>query len=329
MNTNHQILEAPQSAMLTTNVRRQALWQTSLIFAFALSILIALFATSCQSPLDIVTPKTSTLDITWNTAINPQTQQVEKSVSSLNGVEPQVVFTLSRDIFISTSTTTGTHTVQNGLARAQIDRGLIPGDTTSPPSIAASFNGSPFYALSRFSSNNFKKVNFLYLPALLFPSNVANQMPVISPLSDLTAQVPVQVLIPNYTLTDNKVDWLGKVEMLSPISNGDTWVKDTQLQRGQPLTVRWSSNVADADGAEITLTSRVFQDSTIVPVHIEKNVPASNLGVNEAQFTAEETKKLLAGRGELEVRYYKVKAVNDGKVVFTSESRSGSRIIIK
>lgn len=327
MKTNHQILETPFDSC-SSSIQHKATLKTPLIFAFALSILIALFATSCQSPLDIVTPKTSTLDITWNTAINPQTQQVEKSVSSLNGVEPQVVFTLSRDIFISTSTTTGTRTVQNGLARAQIDRGLIPGDTTSP-SIAASFNGSPFYALSRLSSNNFKKVNFLYFPALLFPSNVANQMPVISPLSDLTAQLPVQVLIPNYTLTDNKVDWLGKVEMLSPISNGDTWVKDTQLQRGQPLTVRWSSNVADADGAEITLTSRVFQDSTIVPVRIEKNVPASNLGVNEAQFTAEETKKLLAGRGELEVRYYKVKAVNDGKVVFTSESQSGSRIIIK
>lgn len=327
MKTNHQILETPFDSC-SSSIQHKATLKTPLIFAFALSILIALFATSCQSPLDIVTPKTSTLDITWNTAINPQTQQVEKSVSSLNGVEPQVVFTLSRDIFISTSTTTGTRTVQNGQARAEIDQ--LSKSDTAIATIAASFNGSPFYALSPLRSNNLnsKKLNFAYIPAPLFLNNVTTQVPIISPLSDMTAQTPARVLIPNYTLTDNKIDWLGKVEMLSPISNGD-YEKDTQLQRGQPLTVRWSNNVADADGAEITLNSMVFQDSTIKPVRIEKNVPASSLGVNEAQFTAEDTQKLLAGRGHLEIRYYKVKAVNDGKVVFTSESRSGSRIIIK
>ena len=309
MNSNHQILEAPQSAMLTTNVRRQALWQTSLVFTFAISLLGALLLmTSRQSPVEIATPRESKPDISWVTTRSNTDGQVLTSVSTVNGVEPEATFMLSRTTVVYNPDVPTTATV-HGTAFVHVNfKDSVPGRAVS---ISADGPGYSNYALATFNGG----VGFVLTPYIV--------------VKDVNTATPLQFNTQGYTLSDNKVDWLGGVEITSHKNSG-TPVFPTPIQRGQPLSVRWISNVTGADGAEVSIVgygniqtttqpNGITTTSYSQPITVTK--PIAPQGVNEMNFSAEDLNKFPnATRLNIQVRYFKAKTANSGKAVLVSNS---------
>jgi hypothetical protein len=308
MNTNHQILEAPPALPLTTNIRRQALWQTSLILAFIATLLSALLGiTSCQSPVEIDTPRNTKADITWQTTLT-SSGKFENNVATLNGVEPEAVFSvgrISRNFAPNASTATFS---QGGYVKVNFKN--------APTNTTVSYTaGSPLYQNYGLATFNGKNDYPMYL------GNLWN-------LADINTGVPVQFNTTGYTLSDNKADWLGKVEITSHKNDRTSFFgNNTIIQRGQPLTITWSSEVIQADGAEVTLfgykniTTTPNSASYNDPLEIKRSVAVT--GVNTALFTADETNSIPVGSPVyITVRYFKAKTVNDGKAVIVSNSEA-------
>lgn len=302
MNTNHQILNSPILTTVPTNVRRQALWQTSLILAFAATLLSAVLGiTSCQSPVEIDTPRSTKADITWTTVVN--NNQVQDHVATLNNAEPEATFSLMQSNVAYSSNVPTTATFSR---LAYVEARFKNTDPTRSVSITADGANYRNYQLSNFASG----AAFVLTPYIV--------------VSDVSTSTPLQFNTQGYTLSDNKIDWLGNVEITSHKNGVNRY--SLNIQRGQPLNLRWTSDVSGADGAEVSVIGYGTNSQTpngglssSDPITVSKSIATS--GVNEAAFTADEMNKFPNGTPiTLRVRYFKAKSVNNGKAVLISSS---------
>lgn len=100
MNSNHQIFTSPLSVSQEKNIHWKAALQTSLVLTFALMLLSTLLAlTSCESPINIDTPRTTTADVVW------QNSGTLTAVASLQGKEPDVNLQIERMVGTTNGTT--------------------------------------------------------------------------------------------------------------------------------------------------------------------------------------------------------------------------------
>jgi hypothetical protein len=288
----------------TNDIQEQVLHALFWVVATLLLIGTITLLTSCQSPVNIDTPRTAKPDITWNTTTDRQTGQVQSNVAKVNNIEPDATFYLTRTAFVYADNIPTTASVCE-LAYPRV----VFKDTTvqHPMSLTAGGAGYQNYRLYSYPGG-----------AALAPYIV---------VKDVSTAIPVQFNIPTYTLSDNKLEWLGKVEITSH-KNG-MFFSTAVITRGQPLVVRWTSDALGADGAELTVsayttTSRLNPDGSgysvsSEPVILKKTL--SSIGVSEAQFTADEINTLPAeGNFTIRLRYFKAKTANNDKVVLVSES---------
>lgn len=282
--------------------QEQTLHASLLVVVMLLLIGTISVLTSCQSPVNIDTPRTTKPDIIWNTTINRQTGQVQDNVAKVNGVEPEATFALNRVTYVYAPDIPTTASVsQLGYVGVTFFK-----DSTAQHQMSITADG-PGYQNYRLYTTPGR--------AFLTPYIV---------VKDVNTATPLQFNTTTYPLSDNKLEWLGKVEITSH-KNGSPVFSPTAITRGQPLVVRWVSDVVGADGAELVIYAWVVRQnpdgsvSGIGPVILKKTFNPT--GVSEVQFTADEMNTLPAGSNfALRVRYFKAKTANDGKVLLYSES---------
>jgi hypothetical protein len=312
MKTNHLILEAPLQSSFAKNIRRKAMLQTSLLLVAAMTIVGSLLAiTSCQSPVEIATPRTSTPDITW---APPQAGQTTAKVASVNGVEPEAEFSLTHYSVVRGPNVQTTASVETAWSQVVFKD---PASHTYKVNINTNGLTPHTYGLTFFS---------LYEKGSAFFNTSPLNM------SDINTTTPLTFDTQGYTLSDNKINLLGRVEITSHKNADDSG--PTIIQRGQTLTLRWVSEAMDADGAQVTLTGwpssvptgtgNTTATATVEfnqPIQVKKSIPVT--GVSEVQFTSDEINKFPAGmQVSLDVKYYKAKTANNGKAVLMSYSES-------
>lgn len=302
MNTNHQIFTSPLSVSQANNIHRKAALQTSLLLTFALILLSTLLAlTSCESPINIDTPRITTPDVVWQNAGGLT------AVATLQGKEPEVKLQLERMVATTNGTTytsinfKGDFTPNAGLEKLvrDVPYGYIAGKIN--------LNGQDF-SIATGASGQF--ISGLWTPTIVatdrFSANIS--------LNDLS-------------LSDNNI----VIPETRRITSAN---ENTTIKASENLTVQLDKPAEEGAETELLFysndyrvtpiiksiapgTNSIVLNSTDFKDYINRLASQSTGGFNSTAFAAY----------FLAVRVKAAKSANDGKVALAGVSTSSVRLL--
>lgn len=335
MNTNHQIFTSPLSVSQANNIHRKAALQTSLVLTFALMLLSTLLAlTSCESPINIDTPRNTTADVVWQNNDKGNT-----SVLTVGGVTPEAVLQIERTTITTNGTlyATGfvTSTLQDSSDIGKLIQGMnlrdlagyVTFEKDKYPLTVAPTDGDP-----NDPSNLAKYKRILVNFGIYTASFDGSKYTYYTPLQAWAAQT-VGFEVNGVSFTNNKVTIPAQPKFLSLQENGF-------VSQNSDITIQLDKAAEEGVETEVIFTGRDFR---IAPVIIP--VPS---GSSSVVLKATDVKDYLARSGGyrspvaglpgsfgiqplyvLTIRAKKAVSVNNGKVVLAAISKHGIAVDIK